>query len=277
MAFHLPPDRPALMGILNVTPDSFSDGGLHFEPSAAIDAARRMVEEGADLIDVGGESTRPGSEGISLEEELRRVVPVVRAIAADGVTVSIDTMKPQTARAALDAGATIVNDVTALSNPEMIDVVADAGCIVCLMHMKGEPRTMQVSPVYDDVIREVRDYLLDRAELAVACDIPSDRIWIDPGIGFGKNLEHNLSLLRHLESFVETGYPVLVGVSRKSFIGRILRPMDPLPVEDRLEGTLAAQVVAQMKGAKIIRAHDVKQARRAIDMTAAIQIPKGTS
>lgn len=262
--------RPALMGIINVTPDSFSDGGVHFSAQDAIDAGRRMIDEGADMVDVGGESTRPGADEVPADEELRRVIPVIQALANASITVSIDTMKPRVASEALKAGAKIVNDVTAFSNPEMAGVAVEAGCTVCLMHMRGDPRTMQQNPVYHDVVGEVRDYLLARAAYAEGEGIARDKIWIDPGIGFGKTLAHNLLLLKHLDRLIETGYPVLIGVSRKSFIGRILSPNNPAPIEDRLEGTLAAQVIAQTKGARIIRAHDVLQAKRAIDVAAAI-------
>ncbi len=259
-----------MMGIVNVTPDSFSDGGRHYSAEAAIAAGLRMVEEGADIVDVGGESTRPGAEAVPVEEELRRVIPVVSSLAAAGVQVSIDTMKARVAAEAIGSGAAIVNDVTALSDPGMAEVVRDAGCKVCLMHMKGDPRTMQQGPVYGDVVHEVRDYLLERARRAESFGIGREQIWVDPGIGFGKTVQHNLLLLKRLGVLVEAGYPVMVGVSRKSFIGRILGSDHPLPPEDRLEGTLAAQIVAQFNGARIIRAHDVKEARRAIEITAAI-------
>ncbi len=254
------------MGILNVTPDSFSDGGLYLDSSAAIQAGQRMFEEGAGIVDVGGESTRPGAEEVAEAEELRRVLPVVSALASHGA-VSIDTMKPGVAREALRAGATMVNDVTSLGAPEMAEVCAEAGCTVCLMHMQGTPRTMQASPNYGDVVREVRDYLVARAERAERRGISREKIWIDPGIGFGKAIEHNLALLNHLEVLVATGFPVVVGVSRKSFIGRVL---GGLPVEDRLEGTLATQVVAQLAGVAVIRAHDVLATKRAIEMARAI-------
>jgi len=266
----LPVGRPALMGILNVTPDSFSDGGVNFDAADAIAAGLRMVEEGADIVDVGGESTRPGAEEVSVEEELRRVIPVVQALASAGVNVSIDTMKPSVALEAIDAGAVIVNDVTALKHPEMAAVIHQTGAGICLMHMLGEPKTMQANPAYADVVQEVLAFLKERIWVAESCGIPRKKIWIDPGFGFGKTVQHNLLLLKHLDVLAATGYPVLIGVSRKSTIGRVLNPDDPLPVEERLEGTLAAQVVAQMKGARIIRAHDVKAARRAIDMTCAI-------
>jgi len=271
MSFQLPPHRPALMGILNTTPDSFSDGGLYANAQAAVDAGLRMVEEGADLIDVGGESTRPGAQPVSLEEELARTIPVIEALASRGVTVSIDTFKPEVARQALASGAEVVNDITALSSPEMARVCADSRCIVCLMHMQGEPRTMQANPAYSDVVREVREFLVNSATQAEAAGVSRDRIWIDPGIGFGKTLQHNLTLLAHLDRLVETGYPVLAGVSRKSFIGRLAADgKSALPTEERLPGTLAAQVLAQAKGARIIRAHDVKEARQAIEVAAGI-------
>jgi dihydropteroate synthase len=253
------------MGIINVTPDSFSDGGLNLDAKSAIDTGLRMTDEGADLIDVGGESTRPGADDVSVEEELRRVIPVVEGLVRRGITVSIDTMKPRVAREAIEAGVEIVNDVTALADPAMADLVRELRCTVCLMHMKGTPRTMQQNPTYEDVVGEVRSALVKQAE-----GIPKNKVWIDPGIGFGKNIKHNLLLLQGLEAFVSTGYPVMVGVSRKSFIGRVLDGEHPLPVEQRLEGTLAAQAVAQIKGARIIRAHDVREARRGIEMVAAI-------
>ena len=257
------------MGILNVTPDSFSDGGRHFGFDSAVSAGLRMWELGADLIDVGGESTRPGSNPVEVEEELRRTVPVVEALAGKGCHVSIDTMKPQVAAVALDAGAFLVNDVSGLRNPEMLELVQSRQSWVCIMHMKGEPRTMQSRPVYSDVVQEIRDYLIHIAGLLA---LPHEQIWIDPGIGFGKTLAHNVALLKHLDRFVETGYPVLVGVSRKTFIGRVLNTeAEPLPIEERLEGTLATQAYAQLLGAKVIRAHDVLESRRVIDMLSAIR------
>jgi dihydropteroate synthase len=258
------------MGILNVTPDSFSDGGRYVDPTAAIEAAERMVGEGANLIDIGGESTRPGSDPVSLDEELRRLMPVVESLAGNGFDMSVDTMKPEVARQALAAGATVINDVTGLRDPEMRRVCADAGCNVCIMHMQGEPKTMQVAPHYEDVVAEVRDYLRKAAETAEASGIQRNRIWIDPGIGFGKTLSHNLLLLKHLNVLVELGYPVLVGVSRKRFIGQFGRGTDLVPIEERLPGTLAAQVLAQSAGVSIIRAHDVRESRLAIDVAAAI-------
>ena len=252
------------MGILNVTPDSFSDGGLHFEPTSAIQRGLQMIEEGADLIDVGGESTRPGAGSVEASLELERTIQVVETLAKRGIPVSIDTRKPLVARAALDAGAFLVNDVSGLRDPEMLELVEARKPTVCIMHMQGEPHTMQVQPAYEDVVSEVLNYLL---KVAANLKLPQNTVWIDPGIGFGKTVEHNLTLIQHLDEFARTGYPVLVGVSRKGFIGKVLGSSTP---EDRLEGTLATQVVAQLRGARIIRAHDVKEAAKAIVMTAAI-------
>jgi dihydropteroate synthase len=262
------------MGILNVTPDSFSDGGSFIDPGVAAQRGLEMMVEGADLVDVGGESTRPGAEPVSEDEELRRVVPVVERLAAQGVPISIDTRKGSVAQAALEAGACVVNDVTALSDPRTAQAVAAADATVCLMHMKGDPQTMQVSPQYEDVVSEVGRFLADRARYAQSSGIRRQRIWIDPGIGFGKTLAHNLELLRRLREIAALGYPVLIGVSRKSFIGRVLGgDHEPLPTSERLEGTLAAQTLAQAAGAKIIRAHDVRASRRALEIAQAILAP----
>jgi len=257
------------MGILNVTPDSFSDGGLFLETDAAIHAGMRMAEEGADIIDVGGESTRPGSEGVTVDEELRRVLPVVSALASEGLRVSIDTSKAVVAQAGLEAGAWMVNDVTALSDAMMPGLFAEYGCAVCLMHMQGKPRSMQANPHYDDVITEVREFLLGQAAVAEEAGVDPEKIWLDPGIGFGKTVEHNLTLLQGLSNLVETGHPILVGVSRKSFLAK-LSEGEPLSSGERLAGTLAVQTLAQASGARCIRAHDVKEARRAIDAAAAV-------
>lgn len=257
----LPPDRPAIMGILNVTPDSFSDGGRFADPHSAIEHGRRMIDEGADLLDVGGESTRPGADPVSEEEELRRVIPVVSEL-AKLIPISIDTMKPAVARAALDAGAFLVNDVSGLRSQEMIAVVEEAQSGVCIMHMQGDPRTMQKEPFYDDVVREVLAYLLERAG-----SVTSPQIWIDPGVGFGKSLDHNLAILRNLDRFAATPYPVLLGVSRKSFIGKLT---GGAPVDDRLEGTLAMQAWAQIKGVRVLRVHDLRASRRAVDVLSAL-------
>lgn len=260
------------MGILNVTPDSFSDGGLCFDPHVAIETGLRLQREGADLVDVGGESTRPGAEPVSEAEEIRRVERVVGVLAEQGVPVSIDTSKARVAKVAIEAGAVMVNDVTAGRDEAMAPLCGSTpGLSVCLMHMLGEPRTMQSDPRYGDVVSEVRDFLVARAAVFEEFGVPSGRIWIDPGIGFGKNLGHNLDLLARLPVFVETGYPVAIGVSRKSFLGRLLRVEgEPAPIAERLEGTLAAQVLAQASGVGLIRAHDVIAARRAIDVAAAI-------
>lgn len=259
------------MGVLNVTPDSFSDGGQFLAHQAAIEHGLRLKEEGADLVDVGGESTRPGAEPVSAKEELRRVLPVVEALVVQGVMVSIDTQKPEVAQQACQAGVGVVNDVGGLRDSAMRKVCSDAGCTVCIMHMRGEPRTMQREPSYGDVVADVRDWLLAQAQRAEAEGIPGDRIWLDPGIGFGKTVAHNLELLRRLNELVASGYPTLVGVSRKSFIGKLLgSEAAPLPVGERLEGTLAFQAWAQTQGARIIRAHDVLASRRVIDSLAAL-------
>jgi len=259
------------MGVLNVTPDSFSDGGLHYEAAAAIEAGLRMAAEGADWIDVGGESTRPGAEVVPIEEEIRRVASVIEALSLKERNVSVDTRKPQVAEAALGVGAKMVNDISGLRDPDMLSICARAGCQVAIMHMQGEPETMQLNPHYEDVVAEVRDYLVAQARRAEAAGVARDNIWIDPGIGFGKNVGHNLLLLRHLNVLVETGYRVLVGASRKSFIGRVLSASSgPLPASERTEGTLAVHVLAQQAGAAMLRAHDVLAARRAIDMAAAV-------
>jgi dihydropteroate synthase len=265
----LGPD-PVLVGVLNVTPDSFSDGGNFLDPERAATRAAAMLDEGAQIIDVGGESTRPGSDPVAPEEEARRVVPVIREIMAErpGAIVSIDTYHAGTAEAALQAGASIVNDVSALrGDPRMADVVADAGCPVILMHMLGEPKTMQRDPRYDDVVREVRDFLAERAERAIAAGMEEENIILDPGIGFGKTLEHNLALLRHLDSLVELGFPVLVGASRKSFIGRITGIEE---AKDRLFGTVAANVIACSRGATFFRVHDVRANREALAVAWAV-------
>ncbi len=250
--------RTHLMGILNVTPDSFSDGGLFLDPDRAVDRGMEMIDEGADFIDVGGESTRPGSEAISLDEELRRVIPVIGRLAKmSSIPISIDTYKSEVASRALDAGAVIVNDISGFQfDPALVEVVAGKRASVVLMHIKGTPRTMQQDPQYDDVVTEVKSYLRDAIELAERKGI--EQIMIDPGIGFGKALEHNLQIFHRLAEFSELGYPLLIGPSRKSFIGQIL----DLPVEDRLDGTAAAVAVSIMNGANIIRVHDVKQMKR---------------
>jgi dihydropteroate synthase len=259
--------RPSVMGVVNVTPDSFSDGGMHLEPSAAIAAARRMVDEGATIVDVGGESTRPGSAGVSATEELRRVLPVLEGL--QGVPVSIDTAKAEVARRALGLGAELVNDVTALrGDPQLAEVVAESGAYLCLMHMQGEPRTMQQSPTYDDVASEVAAFLEERLRFAVDIGIAEERICLDPGIGFGKTVQQNFELVRRLDVLTAIGRPVLVGFSRKSSLGRILG--DPDARTGPLSASLAAAVTAYERGATIIRAHDVREHVEALKVAATV-------
>jgi dihydropteroate synthase len=265
----LGPD-PVLVGVLNVTPDSFSDGGEFLDPEVAVARAATMLDEGARIIDVGGESTRPGSDPVPPEEEARRVVPVIREILTERpeAIVSIDTHRAGTAGAALEAGARVVNDVTALrGDPRMAALVADVRCPVILMHMLGEPKTMQRDPRYGDVVREVRDFLAARAEHAVAAGVKEENIILDPGIGFGKTPEHNLALLKHLDSLVELGSPVLVGASRKSFIGKITGAEE---ARERVPGTVAANVLAYERGATFFRVHDVRANREALAVARAI-------
>jgi dihydropteroate synthase len=256
------------MGVLNVTPDSFSDGGLWTDPDRAVRRARRLAREGADWIDVGGESTRPGADPVPLREELRRVIPVVEALAAEGLAVSVDTMKAGVAREALRKGARIVNDVTALRGDRaMARTCADAGARVVLMHMQGTPRTMQAAPAYGDVVAEVRAFLAARADFALRAGISRDNIFTDPGIGFGKTPEHNLDLLRRLDELVADGRPVVVGTSRKSFIGRALGR----GVGDRAFGTAATVAAAVLKGAAVVRVHDVREMADVARMSARLR------
>ena len=259
--------RPSVMGVVNVTPDSFSDGGVHFEPAAAVASARRMLAEGAAIVDIGGESTRPGSEGVRVDEELRRVVPVLEELR--GAPVSIDTAKADVARRALELGAELVNDVTALrADPAMVDVVAESGAYLCLMHMQGEPRTMQVAPSYDDVVTEVAAFLESRLAFAVAAGIAEDRICLDPGIGFGKTVEQNFELVRRLDVLTSLGRPVLVGFSRKSSLGRILG--NARATAGPLSASIAAAVSAFDHGATILRVHDVREHVEALTVAAAV-------
>ena len=262
------PDSPAkLMGVVNVTPDSFSDGGLFLDPDIAIDHGRALAADGADLLDVGGESTRPGAAAVSAEEERRRVVPVVAGLAGSAVPVSIDTYKRSVAEAALDAGARLVNDVTALrADPELAGLCADRECEVVLMHMLGTPQTMQDNPVYEDVVDEVKAFLAERIERAVSEGVAEARITVDPGIGFGKTVEHNLELLRRLGELRDLGRPICVGTSRKSFIGKITGR----PVDRRLGGTIASSVLAYANGATMLRVHDVHEVREALTAAEAI-------
>jgi dihydropteroate synthase len=256
------------MGVVNVTPDSFSDGGVNYDAAAAIATARRLATEGAAIVDIGGESTRPGSAGVSLDEELRRVVPVLEAVAEE-LPVSIDTAKADVAARALGLGAELVNDVTALrGDPRLAEVVAEQGAYVCLMHMQGEPRTMQVDPTYDDVVSEVAAFLEERLAQAVAHGIPEEHVCLDPGIGFGKTVEHNFELLRRLDVLASIGRPLVVGFSRKRSLGRILG--DPDALTGPLSASLAAAVTAYERGATIIRAHDVKEHVEALTVARAV-------
>jgi dihydropteroate synthase len=256
------------MGVVNVTPDSFSDGGLNFRPDDAVAAARRMREEGAAIVDVGGESTRPGSEGVSVEEELRRVLPVLEALQGE-VPVSIDTAKAEVARRALALGAELVNDVTALrGDPDLVDVAASSEAYLCLMHMQGEPRTMQHDPTYADVAGEVASFLEERLRFAVDAGIAEERICLDPGFGFGKTMEQNFELLARLDEIVALGRPVLVGLSRKRSLGRILG--NPEATTGPLSASLAAAVEAYERGAVIFRVHDVREHVEALTVAAAV-------
>ena len=259
--------RPSVMGVVNVTPDSFSDGGVHFRADDAIASARRMLDDGAAIVDVGGESTRPGSEGVSLDEELRRVVPVLEGLA--GLPVSIDTAKAEVARRALELGAELVNDVTALrGDPDLAGVVADAGAYLCLMHMRGEPRTMQDDPRYDDVAAEVAAFLEERLAFAVEQGIAEERICLDPGIGFGKTVEHNVELVRRLDVLLALGRPVMVGFSRKRSLGRMLG--DPDATTGSVSASLGAAVAAYERGATILRVHDVRETVEALTIVGAL-------
>jgi dihydropteroate synthase len=259
--------RPSVMGVVNVTPDSFSDGGVNFRTEDAVASARRMLDEGAAIVDVGGESTRPGAEGVSLEEELRRVVPVLEQL--EGAPVSIDTSKAEVARRALALGAELVNDVTALrGDPELAGVVAGSGAYLCLMHMLGEPRTMQLDPRYDDVASEVASFLEGRLCAAVAAGIPEQRIALDPGIGFGKTVEQNFELVRRLDVLLALGRPVVIGFSRKSSLGRLLG--EPEATTGSTAASVGAAVAAYERGATILRVHDVRETAEALTAAQAI-------
>ena len=260
-------ERTLVMGILNVTPDSFSDGGLYLDHGAAVGRGIEMVDEGADIVDVGGESTRPGSDPVSPDEERDRVVPVIETLAAKvAVPISVDTRNPAVARAALEAGAVIVNDISGARDPAMFTVAREAGAGVVLMHMKGEPKSMQVAPHYDDVVVEVHEYLRERIEAAEFAGIAPERLCIDPGIGFGKDLQQNLTLMYHLDALLDLGRPVLVGPSRKRFIGALL----DLPEDERVEGTAGAVAWLVARGANIVRVHDVKEMVRVVRVVDAI-------
>ena len=259
--------RPRIMGVVNVTPDSFSDGGRYLDPSRALDRARQLVSDGADIVDVGGESTRPGAARVSEAEELERVLPIVEALANEGAIVSIDSMKPAVMRAAVDAGASMVNDVRALMEPYALAAALPHDVAICLMHMQGDPRTMQQSPSYDDVVREVGDFLLARAQACEEAGIARERLVIDPGFGFGKTVEHNLELLRGLPEIVGLGYPVLAGLSRKATIGRLTGR----DVDDRMAGSLGAGLAAVARGAAVLRVHDVRETADALAVWGAVQ------
>jgi dihydropteroate synthase len=263
------------MGVLNATPDSFSDGGRHFGGAEALAQARRLIADGADILDVGGESTRPGAEPVAEAEELARVAPLIRAVRAESaVPISVDTMKPAVARAAVTAGATMWNDVSALRfAPDSLDVAAELGCEVVLMHMKGEPRTMQAAPEYADVVAEVAEFLAARAEAAIAAGVARERIWLDPGVGFGKHmLRHNLPLIAGLERIVALGFPVLLGVSRKQFIGAL---DGGAPADQRLGGSLAAALAGVAAGVAAVRVHDVRETAQALKVWRAIEAARG--
>ena len=260
--------RPRIMGVLNITPDSFSDGGDFFTPANAVARAEQMVQEGAAIIDVGGESTRPGAAAVSLDEELQRVIPVIEALhAAVPVPISIDTRKPAVMQAAVAAGAGLINDVSALQQTGAVEMAASLGVPVCLMHMQGNPETMQATPAYNNVVDEVVAYLEARAAACLQQGMSKERILLDPGFGFGKTTTHNLLLLQQLERLVETGFPVLVGLSRKSLIGKVL----DLPVDKRVYPGVALAVLAVWKGAALVRCHDVRPTREAIEMCQAVR------
>jgi dihydropteroate synthase len=258
--FRLALDRPLVMGIVNVTPDSFSDGGRFLDARAAVAHARELIEQGADILDIGAESTRPGAQPVSAAEEIGRLRPVLEALRESPVPISVDTMKPEVMRAALDLGAAMINDVAALAVPGALDAVAASDCGVCLMHMQGEPRTMQAAPHYDDVVGEVKAFLAARVEACLRAGIAHERIVVDPGLGFGKTVEHNFELLRGLPQLAQLGLPLLVGWSRKSSLGKITGRAP----QDRLAASLAAALLALQRGARILRVHDVKETRDVI-------------
>lgn len=264
--YRLSLERPLIMGIVNVTPDSFSDGGAFFDTDAAIAHAHQLVEEGADILDIGGESARPGAAPVPVEQELARIIPVLRGLRGLDVPISIDTVKTEVMRAALDEGAAIINDITALSAPGALELVAASDAGVCLMHMQGEPRTMQAAPHYEDVVAEVKDYLAARMGAALAHGMARERIMLDPGFGFGKTVAHNLSLLRHLDAITALDVPVLVGWSRKSSLGAITGR----PANDRLAASVAAAMLAVQRGAAIVRVHDVAATHDALAVLQAV-------
>jgi len=266
-AFALDLSRPLVMGVLNVTPDSFSDGGRFADREQALSHARRMRDDGADIIDIGGESSRPGAESVAEGVELSRVLPLVEALAAEGIPVGVDTRKPAVMQAAIAAGAAMINDIAALREPGAIEACAQGGVGVCLMHMQREPRTMQAAPAYADVVSEVRDFLLARARVCIDAGIARERIAIDPGFGFGKTLAHNLALLRALGTLAATGYPVVAGLSRKASLGEITGRS----VDERMPASLAAALCAVARGAAIVRVHDVRATVDALKVWSAVE------
>jgi dihydropteroate synthase len=258
---------PVVMGIVNVTPDSFSDGGRFLDTRKAIEHGQRLIEEGAAILDIGGESTRPGAAPVDTDEELRRVIPVIEGLAGSKAILSVDTSKPEVMKAAAAAGAGLINDVYALRLPGALETAAESGCALCLMHMQGEPRTMQQAPHYGDVVNEVKAFLAARVQSCRALGVPPERLAIDPGFGFGKTLEHNAALLRGLDALAADGVPLLVGLSRKSMLGKILDK----PAGERVYGSVALAVMAVLKGARIVRAHDVAATVDALKTVSAVQ------
>ena len=271
--FDLSLERPLIMGIVNLTPDSFSGDGLAADTRRAIDHARTLIEEGADMLDLGAESSRPGAIPASLEEEMDRLLPVLEALTECGVPISVDTYKPEVMQVAIDHGAAMINDIFALRRPGALEIVAKSNCAVCLMHMQGEPLTMQQSPVYHDVVGEVRVFLAERVAAALAAGIDHRRLVLDPGLGFGKTLEHNLALLSRLEETAFDGLPILAGISRKSMLGAITGR----PVGERLAASIVAALIAAQRGARILRVHDVAATRDALSVWQAVDAARSAS
>ncbi len=265
--FELGLERPLLMGIVNVTPDSFSDGNQYIQTDAAIAHAKQLVAEGADILDIGGESTRPGAEPVSVQEELRRLLPVIEALRELNIPLSVDTFKPEVMRAVLDAGADIINDIAGFRDPASVAAVADSSCGLCVMHMQGEPKTMQKQPHYDDLYAEVRQFLLQRVQALRGAGVVPERIMLDPGLGFGKTVAHNYSLLRDLAAIQIESYPWLIGLSRKSMIGHVVNR----PPQQRLAGSLAGMLAAVARGAAVVRVHDVAESADALRVWQAVE------